>query len=204
MSIQFPGSRSYSSPAIRKYAIGFAAILAFSACWLIVPEVCILKGQSAAASRIAAETALIRGDLWARAAAFAQPGEPSWQLSASRRAVGLEPIDARSWLSLARASMSAEPAKAAAELKMSFYTGPAEDQLISGYLTIIPRLDLSADDELQYLLERQIDKILHHHPDLQPALIAMYRQTSLQNQSLIEKLVATTQPQFAPELKAAR
>lgn len=204
MSIPFSSARSYRAPAIRKYILAFAGILAVSACWLVVPQLYLLRGPSADVDRTAAAIAVIRSDLWARSAALDLSGQPSWQITASRRAVRLDPVQASAWLRLALASLSSEPERAAAELKMSFYTGPAEDQLIPEYLKLIGGLDLSSDDELQYLAERQIDKVLHHHPDLRPDVIAMYRKTSSKNQSVIEKLVTATEPQFTPGLRAPR
>lgn len=207
MSISFSGARPYSPPAIRKYAIGYAILLAMVACWLIVPEIVAATGRTADTGRLAAALASLRGDLWARAANSAPAQDQqiqSWQISASRNALRLAPVDARSWLTLAKASLSAAPKNAAAQLKMSFYTGPAQDRLIPEYLSIISRLDVSSDDELQYLLERQIDKIFQHFPALRQQLATAYRETSSQNQILIEKLVSISDPAFAAALKAGR
>ena len=207
---------------------GYALVLGAASLWILLSEFSspgiralpTSPGEAAVAAQHrgealwAARAAVVRGDLWAKAAFTyanlewldsAQPlGEALDQAKASAtRAVGLKPGNSGVWLMLADLSsryrwQTPSPTEC---LKMSYYTGPHEDRLIPLRLMIAVRLDLSADAVLADLFRRELETAIMDRTALRPAVVAAYQQATSQAQHLIEDVATHTDPAFSQTLR---
>jgi len=89
-------------------------------------------------------------------------------------------------------------------LKMSYYTGPNEIDLIPLRLVAATRSGAAADNDVQRFLERDVRMILRRWPELKPALVAAYKAADPRAQRLLENAAAENDPAFLPTLRAAR
>lgn len=214
---------------LRLYALTFGAILALQGAWILAAEIiryplpyfpmgqaeitAATEHQTAAFS--AAQIGYLRGDLWTDYALAAdagllndigKPDTDSRKREIAQRAARLAPYDSRIWLLLS--AMNAQPgwtdARTAAQLKMSFYTSPNDIRLIPLRLRIAARSDLSADDELQYVIEHQVRTIALQKPALKSAIAIAYREASPVGRQLINKTVAEIDPALSGELGATK
>jgi hypothetical protein len=206
----------------------FALLLAAISLWIVLPELSSAnvttlpvspEGAAAAASRRgealwAARAALVRGDLWAESAftyadlewAGSTQGDeqPLDQAKASAiTAVSLKPGTSAVWLMLADLSSRyrwqvPSPTEC---LKMSYYTGPHEDQLIPLRLMIASRLDLSADADLADLFRRELETAIMDRTTLRPAVVAAYQQATPQAQHMIEEVATRADQAFSRTLR---
>ena len=206
----------------------FGLFLGAISLWIVVPELsspnittlpASPEEAAAAASRRgealwAARAALVRGDLWAKSAftyanlewaASTQGDEQSLdQATASAiKAVSLKPGTSAVWLMLAHLSSRYRwQAPSATEcLKMSYYTGPHEDQLIPLRLMIAARLDLSADPDVADLFRRELETAIMDRTALRPAVVAAYQQATPQAQHVIEEVATRADQAFSQTLR---
>jgi hypothetical protein len=203
--------------------VGFAMILMVAALWLLTTglmgpissylnngkpaaEATLIRSQRA---HTAASIGFIRGNLWADyalilaselppAGANRTGSAPAIERArrAAERAVRLAPINAEVWLTLAETDLRSGWGKMSLEaLKMSYYTGPNELNLIPDRLRLATQTAVS-DPELQILVDHEIRTIVLSKPDLKPAIIAAYRAASSEGKRLIEDDLKDTDPGF--------
>jgi hypothetical protein len=176
--------------------------------------------QRAAAGRAAAIGA-IRGDLWADLAfthanllwldADANPGAPQSLIDQSLtdaraalgRALGAAPHNSDAWLLLAglAARYPSSDFDATKALKMSYYTGPSEQDLIPLRLRIAAHSDFVGDFEMSQFVTRDLRFLLLHNQ--QSVVVATYKAASPAGKSFIERVVSEIAPSALPLLHAA-
>jgi hypothetical protein len=151
---------------------------------------------------LAAQTGVLRGELWLRYG-WAAAGGPNASAAierdrqhdhradqaeaAFRRSVDLSPMNARAWFGLAWIGerfdwLNRGSSKA---LKMSYYTGFNDRDLIADRLLLLAQADTSADLELQDLLRQQIRLILSRAPELEAAAARAYGAATEANRKII-------------------
>jgi len=175
--------------------------------------------QRGAAKRAAA-LGIMRGDLWAALAltyrnivapnGMRQPAtgdELQEARSIARRALTMSPHDARVWLLLAGIEARTEEGtrrpndRAAAALKMAYYTGQNDLELAPVRLMVAVRPGVLADREVQQLVRDELSAIISSRAEIKSAVVAAYRQATPQAKSLIEEVVSVQDPDL---LKSAR
>jgi hypothetical protein len=214
--------------AQRTGLLAFAAILGVYSLWLLVPELVrpdlksfpsTVAAADAAAdhqtrARIAAHIGRIRGDLWTEAA-IAQaarlgfgigdqaPSEPGKEdATAAMRAVAWSPHDARAWLLLAamNARLDWVNRRMIEWLKLSFYTGPNEADLMPLRLALITRSRAIDDAEVQELARQDLRTILTRLPSLRPAVADAYRSAFPEGKAFITTALTDIDPEFLKTL----
>lgn len=162
-----------------------------------------------------------RGDLWTDYAVTANAaviGEiedgvisspSSLNKGASRvaeTAAILAPSDARAWLLLAidNATSPSNAGKALAQLKMSYYTAPYNDELFPLRIQVAARTPHIADEELSSFVEYEIGVVIRHKPSLKPSIASAYRTASPAGHRFFETTLAKLDPKYLAELKAAK
>lgn len=125
-----------------------------------------------------------------------EPGILERAEAAALRAARLSPHDSRAWLLLASTALQLKrPDRViAADLKMSYYTGPSEAALMPLRSRIATRIDLGGDDELQVLVAQDLRTMVLRRPELKPDIAAAYAQASPAGKHLIETTIATLDP----------
>jgi hypothetical protein len=135
------------------------------------------------AAKLAASVGFVRGDLWAEyALTYLGPfwnddqDKVSPQISETiervrelaDRALRLSPHDARIWLVLASIDSRLDwlNGKAAAALRMSYYTGANEAELIALRLPLAVRSDALGDPDFQQLVSHDVRVIVTRKPEL--------------------------------------
>jgi hypothetical protein len=156
----------------------------------------------------------IRGNLWADSAytysdlLWANSGNNS-ELSKSLdvvqgrldRAVRYAPDQPSAWLLLAGLASryrwsKPDPADA---LKMSYYTGPSELQLIPLRLLVTVQLENINDDELLQLARRDIRLLIAHQG--RPAITQAYQSATPAGKHFIEQAIGEIDPAFVEPLR---
>ena len=163
-----------------------------------------------AASR-AARFGLVRGDLWAESAlSFVNlsPTGFSSRVDLSRsetvenvrtrakQALRYSPHDARIWLVLATldSQSSARDSRVAASLRMSYYTGANEIELIPLRLLVLARSDALTNDDLKQLVYHDIRNVITRAPQLKYTIITAYREASPVGRQLLNQILAELDP----------
>lgn len=176
----------------------------------------LAAGRDAAIS--AASLGLIRGDLWGEAALTyldlfwsddrgktrAQTAGTDEQGRAiADRALGYAPHDARIWLVLASidARLDWLNGRTAAALRMSYYTGSNEIDLIPMRLLLAVRSDALGGEEFQEFLRHDIRTIVTRRPQLKPAIAAAYRDALPAAQRFLEKVLEEVDPSLLASLR---
>jgi hypothetical protein len=183
-------------------------------------------GQAAAAQAVnrntatlAASIGVVRGDLWAECALTYLdlfwsngPTSDSSQVSetikrardVSERALILSPHDARTWL--VQASINSRfdwlNQKTAGALRMSYYTGANELELVPLRLSLALRSDAIADHDFQQLVSHDIRIIVSRKPELKPAILLAYRDAPPGGQQFIEKTLEEMDPTLLATLRS--
>jgi hypothetical protein len=161
-----------------------------------------------------ATVAMVRGDLWAESA-FAgavlllkPPADPLGQektRGSLTRALRYAPYRSDVWLTFA---LLAETYKwqgvdPKALLKMAYYTGPSEANLIPARVKAAFRLiGGTADPELQDMIKADLRIIFRRLPVLRPILIDAYKSASVEGRSLEEGLIAELEPDYLKTLRS--
>jgi hypothetical protein len=198
----------------------FAILLGVLSIWLLLPELSrsgierlptdqvsaamAAKWRSAAA--FAASIGIIRGDLWAESAytysdLWGDRG-PSANLTqalqharvSAENALKLAPHQSGVWLFLA-ALMSHHPSPGLNPteiLRMSYYTGPREQDLMPLRLHLMARLDTFGDAELQQFASWDLRSLIARKQTT--AIAEAYREASPAGKHFIEQTVADIDP----------
>jgi hypothetical protein len=200
-----------SQQPLRLAALAFAAVLALQAVWVLTPQVTLLAGGGRANACMAARLAFMRGDLWNECALAEQPfraGLPSGTLERLRgeaeRAAFFAPHNGMPWLILANldSHLDGLTRRAAAALKMSFYTGPNEASLIPNRLLVAVRFEALADDEVKLLVRHEVGTIITRRPELKPSIAAAYDDAPPEGKRFLESVVGEVEPNFLPVLRS--
>jgi|HubBroStandDraft_4_1064222.scaffolds.fasta_scaffold15504_2 hypothetical protein len=208
--------------------LAFAMVLGAQSIWLLLAEFSRpginsmpTDSQSAALAAKqrndatwAAWIGAVRGDLWADSAytysdllwansSNSSENAPSMALVRDRldRAVGYAPNQPGAWLLLAGLASryrwsKPDPAEA---LKMSYYTGPSELQLMPLRLLVTVQLDALNDSELQLLARRDIRLLFAHQGE--PVVIQAYQSATPAGKHFIEQVIGEIDPTFVESLR---
>lgn len=227
MSSLSPTSASHS--LFRSTVLVFAFVLAYQAIWILTAEFprasrsdASGKSQSAAiayrnAAAMAASFGLVRGDLWAEYALtyfdlFArsrrdsmiaqQPKTIEQAAAVAERALALAPHDARIWLVIADAdSQLTSGHNADAALRMSYYTGANETELIPLRLLLAVSSEGLIEKDLQQLVRHDIRTIITRKPELKPAILAAYRDAPALGRQFLEDTLRQIDPTMLENLR---
>jgi hypothetical protein len=208
----------------------FAFILASQAIWLVTAEFFrpssrdflgnVQAAKAAAANRnaaaLAASFGFIRGDLWAEYAltysdillgdegTSAQSAEVIESArEVADRALGLATNDARIWLLLAKIDARFDwlSGKSSTELRMSYYTGANETELIPSRLPLAINSSEIGDRDFQQLVGHDIRIIVTRKPELIPAILAAYRDGLPMGQQFLEATLKEVDPTLLAKLR---
>jgi hypothetical protein len=163
------------------------------------------------AATAAASVGVVRGDLWAECALTylgllwndnqdrVSPQTPETMQRAREvadRALRFSPHDARIWLILAGLDSRFDwlNGKAAAALRMSYYTGANETELIGLRLPLAVRSDALSNKDFQQLVGHDIRVIVTRKPGLKPVILAAYRDALPTGQQFIEQTLTEIDP----------
>jgi hypothetical protein len=215
-----------SHPAFRLATSLFATLLGIQCVWLLLPELSRpgiyrlpTDAASAAAARNkridatrAAMIGAIRGDLWGESAfTYADlmwdDGNKSANLvqahSSLYNALTDAPHQSSVWLLLAglasRYRVPGIDAKQA--LKMSYYTGPSELQLMPLRLLIAVHADPFSDIELRDFISREVRVLFTHQQ--KSAVVAAYNAAPPAGRQFIEKTIGEVDSSAVESLRAA-
>ena len=204
----------------------FAMVLGAQSIWLLLAEfsrpginsmptasqTAALAAKQRNDATWAAWIGAIRGNLWADSAytysdlLWADSSSElarSLDLVRSRldRAVRYAPDQPGAWLLLAGLAsryrwLKPDPAEA---LKMSYYTGPSELQLIPLRLLVTAQLENLNDDELLQLARRDIRLLIAHQG--RPTVIQAYQSATPAGKHFIEQAIGEIDPTFVEPLR---
>lgn len=163
---------------------------------------------------LAAQIAVIRGDLWAEAAFTGARfiwGDPSQrrdpatpkELNSIRvnaeTALKLAPINAAAWLFLSVLTPSAPEggSQASTFLEMSYLTAPNDARLAPLRLLRAATSTALANKDLQFFVANDIKELLHRGPEHQQDIVAAYQAAWPQNQPVLAALAADIDPEMA-------
>jgi len=194
-----------SHRAFRLSTLLFAVVLGFQSAWLLLAEFSRVK------AKWAAEIGAIRGDLWAQSAftyADLMQGDAGGDarlaqaLSSLDRALVYAPLQSSAWLMLAAlASRYQLPGVDAKEaVKMSYYTGPSELDLMPLRLRIATHSDAFSDIELRDSISREVRLLITHKE--KSAIIAAYSAAPSAGRQFIEQTVREIDPSTVESLRA--
>ena len=217
---------------LRTALFAFASLLGLQSIWITLPELIRpsplvfpreLRSPPISASerehaKLAAELALVRGDLWAEAAIAQSPESirsaesrkttqsterAQMASAAAEKAAKLSPHDPRIWLLLAYQNCLLNR-ETSGTLKMSYYTGPNEIVLTPLRLLIATCSDAIDDAELQTLVAREIRLIVTHEQNLKPAIVTAYQNASPSGKRFIEAVVGDLDRGLMATIRANR
>jgi hypothetical protein len=204
----------------------FAVLLGAQCVWILLAELSrpgigqlpIDASSAAAAAKQrsaavwAASIGAIRGDLWAEAA-FTQASLVWDETNATAkvpsalkdldRALRLAAVDSSAWLLLADfasgyPSAGVDTIKA---VKMSYYTGPSEQELIPLRLRVAAHSEFISDIELREFISRDVRILLTRHQD--SAIVTAYNAASSSGKPFIEQAVREIDPSALKLLRPA-
>jgi hypothetical protein len=123
--------------------------------------------------------------------------------SAVRSAIRLGPHNAAMWLALAllQAQTNIGDPQIAESLKMSYFTGPNQKELIPSRLDIATASNTLSDPDLKELAGGDVRTILLRYPDQRQFLIGDYRRGSAEGKTFLEETVKSVDPQFLDTLR---
>jgi hypothetical protein len=112
------------------------------------------------------------------------------------RALSRAPHDARIWLLAAEidSRLGSRDHKAAAAMRMSYYTGPNETELVPLRLKLAVSSDQLVDNFFRQLVRHDIQIIATRRPDLKSALRVAFQQASPSGQEFVEETVKEMDP----------
>jgi hypothetical protein len=168
---------------------------------------------------LAASLGVIRGDLWAEDALtyldlFLRDDRGNARVQdtdtvdrardVARRALSLAPHDARIWLVLAAVDSrsSSLNREASAALRMSYYTGANETELIPLRLLLAARSGALVDKDFAELVRHDIRTVDTRKPALKPAIVAAYRDAPPLGRQFIEDTLEEIDPALRARLEA--
>jgi hypothetical protein len=183
------------------------------------PQAAATAAANQKRAALAASLGVIRGDLWAedaltyldlflkddRGDARVQDSDTiNRARDVANRALTLAPHDARIWLLLAAidSRSSSLNRKASAALRMSYYTGANEIELIPLRLLLAARSDALGDKDFQQLVRHDIRTVVTRKPELKPAIVAAYRDAPPLGRQFIEDTLEDIDPALRARLEA--
>lgn len=208
-----------SRPIFRVAVLACAILLGVQCIWLILPElfrprIDRLPTDPAAAAAVAKDRAAalraaflggIRGDLWAEAAftkasllwiGKEETTEASLRLPRASLGRSLRDAPHRSdtWLLLAglAARFSSLGLNAIEPLKMSYYTGPSDQNLVPLRLKIAVQSESFSDDEMRQLVSRDIRLLLSQKQI--PTIAGILNAASLNARLFMEETIRDIDP----------
>jgi hypothetical protein len=220
-----------SGVAFRRVTLAFAGVLGVLSVWLLLAELtrpavhslpATADSVAAAAKQrwqaaLAASFGVVRGELWADSA-FTHAdllwndsesgGELARALDRARtsleRALDDAPHQSGAWLMLAGlgSRYSSLNLSATQALKMSYYTGPSEEDLILPRLRVAAQSDFLNDVEIREFVTRDVRMLLARHQ--KPAIDEAYNGGSATGKAFIKQVVgqmtllAPATPQTTP------
>jgi hypothetical protein len=217
---------------LRLSAMACAAFLGMQCIWLLLPELIRPNIQqlptnataaSAAAKHYddaiwAASVARIRGDLWAELA-FTQANllwrnnakeDENLQVALRRARLSLDralrnaPHTSGAWLMLAglTSRFTSLTADAIELLKLSYYTGPSDQELVPLRLEIAIQLTSFSDLELRQLISRDIRLLLAQKQDA--AIAKIYNVASENAKNIMDQSIRDIDPSALDKIRAGR
>jgi hypothetical protein len=212
--------KAHATSPFRIAVLLVAFLLACQSVWLLVSELSgasiehlpVNKGSAAAAANkraaaaFAASVGDVRGDLWAQSAytyadlLWSGPGttESAEVLERARasldRALDEAPHRSDVWLLLAALAQryglkGIDPVQV---LKMSYYTGPSESDLIPLHIAIAAKSDFVADVEMREFVSRDLRWLATEKQN--STIAAAYNATSAEGKKFIEQTLAEISP----------
>jgi hypothetical protein len=171
------------------------------------------------AATLAASIGFIRGDLWAECALTYL--DLSWRddqhvtsnqdskmiergQEVTDRVLTLSPHDARIWLVLASIDQKfgwINQKAAAAALRMSYYTGANEIDLIPLRLLLAVRSEALDDSDFQQLVLHDIRIIVTRKPELKPAILSAYTKGLPIGQQFLMKALKDLDPSLLAKIQ---
>ena len=217
----------------RAVVIIFAVFLGCQAFWILAselsrPSLSASPHDKASASdltvnrkaaHLAAQFGMVRGDLWAQdALAYGEfvRGEQTngtdtvraaeEARDAAEKALLFAPHDARIWLALANidSRLGGPSERASAAVRMSFYTGPNEVELIPARLQSSLSLSAISDKDFQQLVAHDLRTIITRKPELKPAISNAYQHASPEGQQFIRDALKDLDPNLLSTLPQKR
>lgn len=174
-----------------------------------------VANRNSAAS--AASLGIIRGDLWAEYAlsyfdalerddrrdANAHDLDVEQARKAAERAVELAPHDARVWLFLASINSRFDwlNSRTAAALRMSYYTGANETELMPLRLLLAVNSQALSNKDFRELVRHDIRTIVSRKPELNPSILAAYREALPSGRQFIEETLDQIDPGLFAKLQ---
>jgi len=203
----------------------FALVLGCLAAWILVAEFSrpfypgfsattqpdTVANRNSAAS--AASLGIIRGDLWAEYAlsyfdalqgdANVHDLDVEQARKAAERAVALAPHDARVWLFLASIDSRFDwlNSRTAAALRMSYYTGANETELMPLRLLLAVDSQALSNKDFRELVRHDIRTIVSRKPELNPSILAAYREALPSGRQFIEETLDQIDPGLLAKLR---
>jgi hypothetical protein len=209
-----------------RFAISlFATLLSIQGVWLLLAELSrpniyrlptdAASGAAAQSKRIdatrAAMLGAIRGDLWAESAftyADLMWDDVGGDINLAQARLSLEraltdkPDQSSAWLLLAglasRYQLPSIDVKEA--VRMSYYTGPSELELMSLRLWIALKSDAFSDIELRDIISREVRMLFTR--EQKSAMVAVYNAASSVGRRFIEQTIREIDPSAAETLRA--
>jgi hypothetical protein len=226
----FSGSANHDF--IRGAILLFGFVLGCQTVWILTAEfsrpssfelpATAQAAAAASANRNAAAWAasfgVIRGDLWAEYALTyldILEHDPSRSVGASddktieharevaNRALALSPYDARVWLVLAGIKSRLRQ-KSGATLRMSYYTGANEAELIPLRLHLALNSQALAEKDFQELVRHDIRIIITRKPELKPAILTAYRDALPTGRQFLEQTLKESDPTLLATLRSKK
>jgi hypothetical protein len=213
---------------LRMAAFLFATLLCLQCVWLLAAELiqpglnqlptdaasAAIAEKKRLAANVAGSIGVFRGDLWAQSAytyanlLWPDSGEnASVPQAADRarekldRALRWGPLQSGAWLLLSGLGREFRSGSAEA-LKMSYYTGPTEMNLIPLRLRLAVQADKFDDFEIRQFVSRDLRLLLAQ--DKKSAIAAAYGVASPTGKSFMEQTVKDIDPSAVPSLRTAR
>jgi hypothetical protein len=218
-----------STSAFRIAIALMAFLLGCQSVWLLVPELfgaglshvpvdnpsAELAAPKRGAAAFAASFGNVRGDLWTQAAfsyadlLFSPPDtRPTTQVleqarTSLTRALERAPHQSAAWLLLAGLAQryklaGIDPVQA---LKMSYYTGPSERDLIALRIAIAAKTGFVADFEMRQFVTRDLRWLADEKQ--RPAIAETYAAASLEGKKFIEETLAKISSPILQWLRSA-
>jgi hypothetical protein len=207
--------------AFRRVTLVFAALLGVLSFWLLLAELTrpTVHGLPADAASVAAAAkqrwqaalaasfGIVRGDLWADSAfthadLLWNDNDPSGGLTQAldrartslERALDDAPHQSGAWLLLAglASRYSSLNLNATEALKMSYYTGPSEQDLMLPRLRVAAQSDFLNDDEIREFVTRDLRLFLARHQ--KSAIDEAYNGGSATGKAFIKQIVSQMSP----------
>lgn len=170
-------------------------------------------------AHLAALIGYIRGDLWAedlltypsayqlheKDNSSTNNSPPNEQIRyIAERALSFAPHDSRTWLVLANIDSRFDwlNKKASNDLRMSYYTGANEIELIPMRLSLAVNFSVISDMDFQQLVRHDIRTVVTRKPELKPAVLDAYRYALPVGQQFIEETLKELDPTLLSTLRS--